>query len=180
MYRVATFLVEDAWGDFPRMVDALTVLLLTWNEAFYRYGAFDQDKLENLRKSNWPDFESYRKRAIGTWSDSDTDTVSRLFVESSKTLASVHKDGSKSAGHVAAAKSLHLLSPSFFPLWDARIAKAYGCDYAYRPSAAYLKFCEIARFQVDSLYNKVAEENRENLLKLVDEYNYARFTRGWI
>ena len=41
MYRVATFLLAKWWGRYAEMVDALTVLLLTWNSAFYRYGLFD-------------------------------------------------------------------------------------------------------------------------------------------
>jgi hypothetical protein len=36
MYRGSTFLVRE-WGDDPaRLVDALSVLLLEWNAAFYK------------------------------------------------------------------------------------------------------------------------------------------------
>ena len=38
MYRVSTFLVQEWWDDPARLVDALSVLLLIWNGAFYRYG----------------------------------------------------------------------------------------------------------------------------------------------
>ena len=48
MYKVATFLVSHFWGKPNDVADGLGVLLLTWNQAFYRYGIFDFDKLENL------------------------------------------------------------------------------------------------------------------------------------
>lgn len=41
MYKVATFLVEHHWGKPGEMANALGVVLLTWNNAFYRYGSFD-------------------------------------------------------------------------------------------------------------------------------------------
>lgn len=40
MYKVATFLVFHFWGKPSDMADGLGVLLLTWNQAFYRYGIF--------------------------------------------------------------------------------------------------------------------------------------------
>jgi len=46
MYKTATFLVDHFWGRPAKMADSLGVLLLTWNQAFYRYGPFDFGKLE--------------------------------------------------------------------------------------------------------------------------------------
>ena len=40
MYKVATFLVSYFWGRPSDMADGLGVLLLTWNQAFYRYMGF--------------------------------------------------------------------------------------------------------------------------------------------
>ncbi|MHC1604889.1 MAG: hypothetical protein ACXQTP_02840 [Candidatus Methanofastidiosia archaeon] len=40
MYKVATSLVSYFWGKPLDMVDGLGVLLLTWNQAFYRYEIF--------------------------------------------------------------------------------------------------------------------------------------------
>jgi len=37
MYKVATFLIKQFWGQASEMADGLGVLLLTWNQAFYRY-----------------------------------------------------------------------------------------------------------------------------------------------
>jgi hypothetical protein len=38
MYRVSRFLVQEWWGDTAKLADALSVLLLTWNANFYRFG----------------------------------------------------------------------------------------------------------------------------------------------
>jgi len=40
MYRVSRFLSSEG-GATRSFVDALSVLLLTWNTGFYRYCAFD-------------------------------------------------------------------------------------------------------------------------------------------
>lgn len=37
MYKVATKLIDGSWGSHEEVADALGVLLLTWNQAFYRY-----------------------------------------------------------------------------------------------------------------------------------------------
>ena len=39
MYRVATFLVTQFWREPSDLADGIGVLLLTWNQALYRYGA---------------------------------------------------------------------------------------------------------------------------------------------
>ena len=38
MYVTARFLVEHFWGQPSKTADSLGVFLLTWNQAFYRYG----------------------------------------------------------------------------------------------------------------------------------------------
>ena len=51
MYKVAIFLVCHFWGQPSEMADGLGVLLLTWNQAFYRYGIFDFDRLEECTRT---------------------------------------------------------------------------------------------------------------------------------
>ena len=82
---------------------------------------------------------------------------------------------------VAVAKALHLLAPGFFPLWDKAIAIAYACDYSVSAVNAYLRFMNIAKRMVE----KHAETIRPLLtgktpLKVLDEYNYAKFARQWV
>jgi len=53
MYKVATFIISHYWGKPFDMANGLGVLLLTWNQAFYRYGIFDFDKLERCIDINF-------------------------------------------------------------------------------------------------------------------------------
>jgi hypothetical protein len=52
MYKIASFLADHFWGKPAEMADGLGVLLLTWNQALYRYGSFDFDKLEKCMADN--------------------------------------------------------------------------------------------------------------------------------
>ena len=64
MYKTAMFLVGHFWGSPGDMADSLGVLLLTWNQAFYRYGPFDFEKLEAAIAMNQERLEAFRARDI--------------------------------------------------------------------------------------------------------------------
>lgn len=181
IYRVATFLIEYFWGQPAEMADSLGVLLLTWNQAFYRYGPFDYDVLEECLQRHMKPLESFRRRDVLSHSSQDALAVTQLFESFRGALQIVEgkKAGAKSP--VSAAKALHLLAPGYFPLWDEAIAIAYQCRYADKPAEKYLRFLEISRDMI-SILSIDAHENQsgKTMLKLIDEYNYARYTKGWI
>jgi len=179
MYRVATFLVSHFWGKPADMADGLGTLLLTWNQAFYRYGAFDFDKLEECLEGNLTRLESFRRRDISSLSNADEEDIKGLFSQLLEALEipSGNKQGSRSP--VAVAKALHLLAPHFFPIWDQRIARAYRCYYSVNPSAAYVLFCNIMKDIADLVCHYVPQPDR-SVLKLIDEYNYSKYTQKWI
>ena len=179
MYKVATFLVSHFWGKPSDMTNGLGVLLLTWNQAFYRYGIFDFDKLENCIADDLQKLERFRDRDISSLSVHDKDEIKNLFDEFLKAL---QIDSGKMKGRrspVAVAKALHLLAPTFFPLWDGKIAKAYRCYYNNYPGKRYASFCEIMKNVAEKVkdYVKVSDKS---ILKLIDEYNYSKYTQGWI
>ena len=183
MYKVATFLVSHFWGNPPEMADGLGVLLLTWNQAFYRYGDFDFDKLENALKDNLKLLEKFRKRDITTLSESDEANIKTLFdaLMESLQIVSGKMKGGKSP--VAVAKALHLLAPNFFPLWDYRIARVYGCYYNNNPTKKYIQFMKLMKEFVENVKDYIDPSStyrNKTLLKLIDEYNYSRYTKGWI
>ena len=80
MYRVSAFLLDEWWGDRTKMVDALTVLLLTWNSPFYRYGSFDQGNLESCLSRHWPTIDGFRYREIASLQVSDHQPLLSLFI----------------------------------------------------------------------------------------------------
>ncbi|MBN1106453.1 MAG: hypothetical protein JXL84_23825 [Deltaproteobacteria bacterium] len=180
MYKVSNFLVSHFWGNPGDMADALGVLLLTWNQAFYRYGSFDFDKLEAAISKSLPVLKVFRERGITTLSSHDEPSIKGIFLEF---LDALRIDSGSSAGKrspVAVSKALHLLAPQFLPLWDDKIAKAYGLRYSQKPAAEeYVTFCRINKYIADQIKNYNIPTHRP-LLKLIDQYNYSKYTQGWV
>lgn len=171
MYKVASFLIYYFWGKPSEMADSLGVLLLTWNQAFYRYGVFDFDKLEKFIRKNLRKLKGFRKRRIISLSDSDESEIECLFNDLLDVLkidsySMKGKKGKKKErkSPVAVAKALHLLAPNFFPLWDNEIAKAYKCRFTKTDSAKkYIAFCKILK----EMYQNVKEYIKDSKKKKV-------------
>lgn len=181
MYKVASFLVSEFWGDVAKMANGLGVLLLTWNQAFYRYGRFNFDKLEDFLGKHFKKIESFRKRDISSLDDSDKSEIEILF---KNIMSALQIDSGKLRGRkspVAAAKALHLLVPEFFPLWDNRIAKGYNCRWKNSDNATlqYIKFCKKIQ-EIEKQVKNFVKDADASTLKLIDEYNYAKYTQDWI
>jgi hypothetical protein len=171
MYRTATFLIDHFWGKQREMSDALGVLLLTWNQAFYRYGLLDFEVLENCLIDNWKTIESLRDRNILSYSPTDDDTIGNLYNQFLESLQIAEGKSKGRKSPVSVAKSIHLLAPASFPLWDYKIAVEYKCQYDYIPFIRKMKvLAEALSHEID-----VQKEGR-TLLKMIDEYNYARYT----
>ena len=175
MYRVAIYLLQRWWHDYPRMVDALKVLLLTWNGAFYRYGPFDEERLERCLRRHWRLVGAFRGRKIQTFGKNDYPDVIRLFNALLPALRIKTGSNRGSESPVSVAKTLHLLAPGFFPPWDSAIARRYRCTYTSHPARAYLRFCEEMRSRAMSLRTKGMSPR--HLLKRIDEYNYVKYTK---
>jgi len=179
MYKTATFIVSHFWGKPADMADGMGILLFTWNQAFYRYGSFDFDKLEQVIQNNLSNIQTCRNRDISRFQKKDEIIVKKLFDEFLQALqiADGKKKGTKSP--VAVAKALHLLGPGFFPLWDDKIARAYSCYYNNNPAEKYISFSFKMKDIVVQIASQIPTGNK-TLLKLVDEYNYAKYTKQWI
>jgi hypothetical protein len=80
---------------------------------------------------------------------------------------------------VSVAKALHLLAPNFFPLWDDKISKKYQCYYNVSPAQKYIEFCKITKKQVREINEYVNQTNRTPV-KLIDEFNYCKYTKSWL
>lgn len=179
MYKIATFIISHYWGKPFDMANGLGVLLLTWNQAFYRYGIFDFDKLERCIDINFKKLENFRNRNITNLSESDEKDISALFKEF---LEALQIDSGKIQGRtspVAVSKALHVLAPDFFPIWDQKIAIAYGYNYYKNPEKKYFSFCRFIKKFAYKVENYVVRSDK-TLVKLIDEYNFSKYTGGWI
>lgn len=175
MYKIATFLVKHFWGKAREMSDSLGVLLLTYNQAFYRYGPIDFFALENCINQNLRALSSFRSRNILSYCTTDDIAIKDLYGQFLKALQINEGKTRGRQSPVAVAKALHLLAPTFFPLWDDKIARAYNCHYTYVPFMQKMKdLVEILTPDID------LQNTDKTLLKLIDEYNYAKFTKAWV
>src|SRR5258708_1647776 len=178
MYKVATAWLAQYWGRPVEMADGLGVLLLTWNQAFYRYGPLSFEKLEQCIERNLSQLSQYRNKSILDLQAQDEPHVERLFGDFLGALKIADGKGKGRTSPVAVAKTLHLLGPTFFPLWDHAIAIAYGCPYQKSPGATYIKFSYLMA-GVARAVQGFGPSDAATLLKRIDEYNYARFTKEW-
>lgn len=199
MYRVAIKILDSSWGNFPEMTDGLGVLLLTWNQALYRYEEFDFQDLEDCIRKSWRDIEGFKVRDIDSLTSLDEAKIKKLFDNFLDALRTT-----KAKSPVATAKAIHLLCPSFFPLWDNDISKAYGTPIVHGDSAGastrYVGFMWKIKTDVDGIltnYMSTFHIDRATsvqrilrlhprykpyltMLKLIDEYNYAKFHAHYI
>lgn len=197
IYKVASSLVSKSWFNSTDIADGIGVLLLVWNQAYYRYCNFDLDfdSLEDFLARNARVLKDFRDREINSLTEQDEKAIDDLFND----LLNVLKCGDRKSP-VAVSKALHLLAPGFFPLWDDDIAKAYRCywEYSEYASEKYLKFMRKIRLlsqriiltysegKIDQITAKreFTEKVSANLpfvksmVKILDEYNYA-FTKYW-
>ena len=184
VYDYAIFTVNRCWSmseatDIPEIAFALRAFLLTCNRRFYRQDTFDIAKLESCIKKNVECIESFRNRDILSLSDSDQEDIEALFNDFIEALSVERKNGSKNRGTASAAKALHVLAPQFFPMWDRSIALAYGCRYRQHPAEKYFSFCKLMR-EIAEEVKDYKIESEKTILKLIYEYNYAKYTKEWI
>ncbi|WBB47309.1 hypothetical protein O3597_19430 [Verrucosispora sp. WMMA2044] len=173
-YRAATDLVETALrgAGSVSVAEAIAVLLQTWNRPYYQYRPADAAHFEAMerlltRHELW--LAETRVRSIDSMSDVDSEAVSAVFPEFEALL-----------GPVGAAKALHLLAPCFLPLWDRRIAAAYGLGLGPvgTNQRRYVRFMQLTREQ--SLRVGGERAVGRNIIKALDEFNYCRFTKAWM
>jgi hypothetical protein len=181
MYRVASFLVAHFWGQPRELADGVGVLLLTWNQAHYRYGAPDLKRFENFLVRNAQALQQLRGREISTLSAADNVAVDSLFTSALDALEIREGRSKGRRSPVAVVKALHLLAPRFFPLWDTAIARAYSCSYSRDPVVQYVRFMGLSKDLVTELRSTITPLlDGKTPLKVLDEYNYAKYTKGWV
>jgi hypothetical protein len=167
-YRVAIELIDLSRQNKTTVsvAEALAVLLQTWNMSFYRFrGRFTEQDLTEIKalvRDHHATIEEYRQRSITSLASGEEDALRMLFSRFEDVL-----------GPVGAAKSLHLLAPLFFPLWDRSIAKAYHVNLSRGAPEGYISFMRISKEQCRVLTEQGA--SWPDLLKALDEYNYCTY-----
>jgi hypothetical protein len=159
-------------GSVTEIATSLAAFLKVWNRQYYR---FHPDKiptlpgeLKILAEDHWALIHNLRSRSLVTFSHDDHADVVKLFERFADKL-----------DPVGAAKALHPLAPNFFPLWDNAVASGYGICVG---SPGYCLFMVATKQQVESLAGSLPDDlltPSGSALKILDEYNYCKYTRGW-
>jgi hypothetical protein len=173
-YRVARELIRLAIAKQTEitLAEALGTLLQTWNKSFYRFhGKFDDHHIQALEKA----ITDHSSKLMG-WRERD---INSLRADERDAIVEVFAAFEAIVGPVGAAKGLHLLAPKFFPLWDRAIAAKYGVVLQKIGLNAnnYLRFIDITKQQISELRGSLLE--RDEILKMIDEYNFCLYTKGW-
>jgi len=183
------------------MADALGVILLTWNQAAYRYDPFDFSRLEDFLRREKTVLDTFRARSIDTFDLArDEAGILAIFNDALESLRSKKKE---KRSPVAVAKALHTIAPRFFPIWDRKIAAGLRCLWNDSGEAAgkYLDLIRQTKETVASLERAYADKSAraglpdagnligalskhagrdKTMLKFLDEYYYAKYTGGWV
>ena len=113
MYRISRRTIDEYWGNPEGVTDAVAVLLLSWNQASYRYGAPDFRRFKLWMIKHWHLFSPLRRRDLAEFdAGRDAGWVGELFSSALEALETTR--GTRSPGGVV--KAFHLLAPPFFPL----------------------------------------------------------------
>jgi len=176
MYRISSFLIErlksNPFGQNIWITDALLVLLLTWHNAFYRYGT-----PQNFHNEMKNFIETNRDLLFGNEEISEQ-TVKEWFKELLDILAITTKRGQRRRSGIAVVKTLHLLNPKIFPLWDEYIAEAYLGNVDTKRFDHYWKFKKFVDIQYEWYKENFEEVEKAKFYKKLDELNYVLFTRS--
>lgn len=185
-------LVDQTWGKPAEVADALGVILLTWNQAFYRYGQPDFDRLEEFLRIRQEEIARYQGSALLRLSEDEIeDTVSLFDQLLDTTSIRIAKTDKVRRSPVSAAKALHALAPRAFPIWDDSIRTELGYGGNSSTADKYVRFMRSCRgaFLELSHEQSLAELEVElskfgrfpkTILKLLDEYFYSKYTKRWV
>jgi len=181
-YKLATKLISKS-DNMDDIIDAMFIILLTWNQAYYRYKPFDRKHYEELAgtiKNNMDIFNILKEKSLD---DVNFDETENLIGKIYSKLLSI-------LGPTGASKALHLMNKNLFMMWDDRIRKGYKTGTDERSYIIFMKEMQsIANEVIDSICRKFncprdsAIErllkliNQKTLPKLIDEYNYVKFTK---
>lgn len=144
-------------------LQAIFLLLSTWNFAYFRYVLTDFDVADFEKMLDSCDFDFFEDRKFETCNLNDE--------EISRKVKSIYGklSGMRAIKYVGASKIMHLLNPAFFVMWDKQIIKYYKAKVT---PEGYLNFMK----QMQERYknNEFKELEKEvTIPRAIDLYNMA-------
>lgn len=150
-------------GDVAGVAEALAGWLTNINQQYYRFRPEKartlRADLELLLTAELRAISEFRERSLASLEKADESEVLRLFRLFRTEL-----------GPVGAAKALHALAPTSFPMWDNDIAQGYRVS----TEDGYFQFILLGKQQLMGVPLDLIPGL--SLVKAFDEYNYYRFS----
>jgi len=171
--------IQQNWSNPEEMARGIGLLLQSWHQSFYRFGNYDCNLLIRCIERNFKIINKFKDRDISSLSNNYEPKIKELFNQFLDALR-----GGNRKSPVAVAKSLNLLAPKFLPLWDKSIARAY--DYVWGgiltelAATYYISFCWKMKEMAEKIKDCLPNPDDRSILKRIDEYNYSKYTKGWI
>lgn len=175
VYFEALEIVTENWGNSELMARGVQRLVRSWNRF---YTNFSLSSLTHFMDDNIEHLNTYKGKHILDLSEADDDHIRQLF---QKLLQALKREADGRLSPVSVAKAFGLLAPNFLPIWDSTIAYRYDCWYfSDTDGSPYLRFCYKMKLLSERVRGYVLQPDDRALLKRIDEYNYAKYTMGWI
>lgn len=191
VYKISIYLVSQLFTEnkdeeiegrrkIEWIADAVGTLLLVWNNAFYRYGPLDFHRLQEAIEQHYDRLLCFRNRSIESFQENENDEqeVREIFSSFEEATVRRNKDGNEMRTPVGTVKALHILAPNFFPLWDQKIARAYG--YTSLNADNYISFMKEVKDLLTEVRRWELPPDIQPTLKSIDEFNFAKYTKNWI
>jgi len=139
--------------------------------------------------------EALEDETIEDWEPDKSKAVEGITLENSEILLRIYSRFAaigERFSHVAASKVLHFLLPKLVVMWDNKIASSYGIPMTSRQYVYSFipRMKEMANEAIETYRREKGCSREEAVLalnqfrstktiaKLLDEYNYMKFTRG--
>lgn len=179
--RLYSELVADK-RPYNKLVDDIEYLLLAWNPRV----PTDKTKLQLAVKKVPDKVKKWDLVEMNLWDYHEEITKGfQIFVDTAKP-----KKGKSIANYTGASKALHVLNPKFFMMWDGKIRCGYGCCECEEGYFNFLLRSQREIKEVILTYNRddptgqeisrrIYEGPPKSILKLLDEYNIAKYTYGY-
>jgi hypothetical protein len=159
--RVTTALINR---NTEELASAVADWLQDLNRQYFRFRPDEVTtlvgRLLTVLQKNMGSLVKFQARSVKSLTLSDKSEILQLF----NVLRA-------QCGPVGAGKALHVLAPTFFPLWDDKIAAGYG---VMRDDEGYFQFMNLVKGQVQHLPDDIVPG--VSILKILDEYNYLQIS----
>jgi len=208
IYPDALNKVQGNFGKPDEICEGISDLLHGWHNSFYRFGSFDKAEILKSVKRYHKQLDNLRAKNIRNVNldDAFETEIKTIFCSFLDATAGKNRKFTRRTV-TGTSKCLGLLAPRLLPMCDEAISQAYDCwwvysDFGFIEYFKFMKYTKILAEQLVAEYSKKrgipnpnqaeiqlvseikiysgdAHQYNKSLLKTIDEYNYAKYSKAW-